>query len=125
MLELWSGGRTAGWHVTDLSPVAPALPARRLSGYAFDRQAPSTSCTSARRAALRTVVDRRLACRQPDRGHRGDPPCGPDVIAGYTFEAQQTQHVVCIGVADAHIHELWWGSADRSGSTTGGALMPA
>ncbi|CDO11105.1 hypothetical protein BN977_05946 [Mycolicibacterium cosmeticum] len=108
LLELWSG-RTAGWHVTDLSTVALALPARRISGYAFDRQGTQH--------IVYVGADGRLyELWWADGWHAGNltaatdnPPCGPDVVTGYTFEAQQTQHVVCISASDHHIHELWWG----------------
>lgn len=109
LLELWSG-RSAGWHITDLSATAQGLPARRLSGYAFDRQGTQH--------IVYVGADRRLyELWWADGWHAGnltaatgDPPCSPNSLAGYTFEAQQTQHIACIGAPDGHVHELWWGA---------------
>src|ERR1700758_4311718 len=38
----------------------------------------------------------------------GAPEPVPGHLAGYTFEAQGTQHVMYVGASDNHIHELWW-----------------
>jgi hypothetical protein len=37
----------------------------------------------------------------------GAPAPVPDSLVGYTFEAQNTQHVMYVGADDAHVHELW------------------
>ncbi|MBO0866576.1 MAG: hypothetical protein J2P16_16065, partial [Mycobacterium sp.] len=37
----------------------------------------------------------------------GAPEPLPYHIAGYSFEAQRTQHVIYVSASDKHIHELW------------------
>ena len=38
----------------------------------------------------------------------GAPSAGYAPLSGYVFDAQGTQHVIYLGSADLHIHELWW-----------------
>ena len=108
----WDG---TGWHDTDLTAATGAPPGYPATGHAFDaggsRHVVYTSHPYDGRihelwsdSAGWHHTDLTAAVGAPE-------PNWSYWLSGYAFDIQYTQHVVYIGRADGHLHELWWDSA--------------
>ncbi|MEZ7240269.1 hypothetical protein QYS60_21180 [Rhodococcus sp. GXMU-t2271] len=109
--ELW--WNSVGWHHTDLTAAVGAPLLAPLAGYEFRAHGTAhVVCASLNGHIWELWQDIHGWHLHDLTAATGAPePNWSYWLSGYAFDIQYTQHVVYIGRADGHLHELWWDSA--------------